>query len=171
MSRHFGPLLQNGFAVRDWRAAAEHWVEVMGVGPFFLMDHIEFDWCEFRGEPVELDLSVAIAYTGGQQIELVQQHNDAPSIYTEFLADNEPGLQHMGVFVDDLRATLDGRGLREAVVQQGRTAAGVNFAYVDTVFHNGTMLELIEAGEKVREAFEFMRRASVDWDGSEPIRG
>lgn len=171
MSRHFGPILQNGFAVRDWRAAADHWVNVMGVGPFFLMDHIEFEWCEYRGEPVDLDLGVAIAYTGGQQIELVQQYNDAPSIYTEFLAANEPGLQHMGVFVDDLQATLDERDLRGKIVQQGRTAAGIDFAYVDTIFHNGTMLELIEADDKVRGAFEFMRKAAEGWDGEEPVRG
>ena len=68
MSIHFGPLFQNGFAVHDWRAAAEHWVEVMGVGPFFPLEHIEFEWCEFRGEPVELDLSVALAFSGNQQI-------------------------------------------------------------------------------------------------------
>lgn len=171
MSRRYGPILQNGFAVRDWRAAAEHWVTVLGVGPFFAMRHIEFDWCEYRGEPVDIDMSVALAYTGEQQIELVQQHNDAPSIYTDFLARNEPGLQHMGVLVDDLQATLDDNGLRRRIVQQGRTAAGIDFAYVDTVLHNGTMLELIEAGEGVRRAFDHMRRAAQGWDGSEPIRG
>lgn len=171
MSRHFGPILQNGFAVHDWRAAAGHWIDVMGVGPFFLMQHIEFEWCEYRGEPVELDLCVAIAYTGGQQIELVQQLNDAPSIYTDFLASNEPGLQHMGVLVDDLQLSLDAHGLRDKIVQQGRTAAGIDFAYVDTVFHNGTMLELIEAGDAVRQFFETMRQAAADWDGSDPIRG
>ncbi len=171
MSRHFGPILQNGFAVRDWRSAAQHWIDVMGVGPFFLMEHIEFEWCEFRGEPADIDMSVAIAYTGGQQIELVQQHNDAPSIYTEFLAANEPGLQHMGVFVDDLQRTLDRHDLRAKIVQQGRTAAGVNFAYVDTIFHNGTMLELIEVDDGIRGAFGYMQQASEGWDGSDPIRG
>ena len=40
MSRYFGPIMQNGFAVHDWRAAAEHWITTMGVGPFFLMQHI-----------------------------------------------------------------------------------------------------------------------------------
>ena len=171
MSRHFGPIMQNGFAVHDWQQAADHWVNVMGVGPFFVMRHIEFDWCEFRGEPVDLDLVVAIAYTGHQQIELVQQLNDAPSIYTEFLQDNEPGLQHMGVFVDDLQATLTARDLHQHIVQQGRTSAGVSFAYVDTVLHNGTMLELIEADTAVRGAFAGMHQASVDWDGDRPIRG
>jgi hypothetical protein len=163
-------MFQNGYAVHDWRAAAEHWIGVLGVGPFFLLDHIEFDWCEYRGQPVELDLSVALAFSGEQQIELVQQHNDAPSIYTEFLAGNEPGLQHMGVLVDNLQVTLDERDLRGKIVQQGRTAGGINFAYVDTIFHNGTMLELIEADEDVRAAFREMRDAAAGWDGADPIR-
>ncbi|MEM1412567.1 MAG: VOC family protein [Pseudomonadota bacterium] len=170
MSLRFGPILQNGFAVYDWRAAAHHWLDVMGVGPFFVMEHIEFEWCEFRGEPADIDMSVAIAYTGGQQIELVEQHNDAPSIYTEFLSANEPGLQHMGVFVDDLQATLDAYELRSKIVQQGRTTAGVNFAYVDTIFHNGTMLELIEVDEKIRGAFDYMRGAAESWDGDKRLR-
>lgn len=171
MSRYFGPILQNGFAVRDWRSAADHWIEVMGVGPFYLMQHIEFDWCEYRGQVVELDLTVAIAYTGGQQIELVQQLNDAPSIYTEFLAHNEPGLQHMGVLVDDLQASLDERRLREKIIQQGRTSAGIDFAYVETGGHNGTLLELIQAGPAVRQFFNSMRQAAETWDGTHPIRG
>lgn len=171
MSRLFGPIMQNGFAVHDWRAAADHWIEVMGVGPFFLMQHIEFDWCEYRGKAVELDLSVAIAYTGGQQIELVQQLNDAPSIYTDFLARNEPGLQHMGVLVDNLQDSLDTHKLHERIVQQGRTSAGINFAYVDTGGHNGTLLELIEANESVLGFFDYMRQCSENWDGSKPLRG
>ncbi len=171
MSRTYGPIFQNGFAVHDWREAAEHWVNVMGVGPFFVLRNIEFDWCEYRGEPVDLDLSVALAFSGGQQIELVQQHNDTPSIYTDFLAHNAPGLQHMGVLIDDLQATLDTQGLRDKIVQQGRTASGINFAYVDTILHNGTMLELIEADEAVRGAFDGMRDAAANWDGADPIRG
>ena len=120
---------------------------------------------------MELDLCVAIAYTGGQQIELVQQLNDAPSIYTEFLAHNAPGLQHMGVLVDDLQTSLDQYELHAKVVQQGRTAAGINFAYVDTGGHNGTLLELIEADTRVRGFFDHMRRCAENWDGSEPLRG
>ncbi len=171
MSRFFGPILQNGYAVHDWRAAADHWINVMGVGPFFLMDHIEFEWCEFRGEPVDIDMGVVIAYTGNQQIELVQQYNDAPSIYTEFLARNEPGLQHMGVLIDDLQATLDQHDLRKKIVQQGRTSNGINFAYVDTIFHNGTMLELIEVDASARSAFDYMKSKADNWDGTDPVRG
>ena len=171
MSRFFGRIMQNGYAVPDWQAAASHWSGVLGVGPFFAMRHIEFDWCEYRGEAVELDLSVAIAYSGEYQVELVQQHNDAPSIYTDFLHNNPPGLQHVGALVENLDNALDDHGLRAKVVQQGMTRAGARFAYLDTVLHNGTMLELIETSETALKAFEHMRRAAQEWDGTKPIRG
>ncbi len=171
MMSAIGPIVQNGFVVRDWREAANHWATQLGVGPFFVLEHVEFDVCRYKGEVVNPDISVAIAYTGGYQIELVQQHDATASIYTEFLAHNEPGLQHVGTLVDDLDAALDDNDLRGRIVQDGRTTAGQRFAYVDTVLHNGTMVELIEADDAMRKAFAYMQRAAQTWDGSEPIRG
>ena len=167
----FGRIMQNGYVVRDWREAAMHWAEKLGVGPFFVLEHVEFAECRFMGKPVEIDMSVAIAYSGDYQIELVQQHNDSPSIYTEFLKHNEPGLQHVGTLVDDLDVALDDNGLRERIVQDGVTAAGQRFAYVDTVLHNGTMLELIEADDAMRSTFAYMQKTASEWDGTKPIRG
>ena len=170
MSRRVGPILQNGYVVRDWRAAAEHWARELGVGPFFVMEHIAFRECRYRGAPAQIDMSVAIAYTGEQQIELVQQHNDAPSIYRDFLERSGEGLQHVGALVTDLDAALDANGWRTRIVQDGTTAIGQRFAYVDTVRHHGTMLELIETTPKILAAFEHMKRAAREWDGTDPIR-
>ena len=167
---NLGLIMQNGFVVPDWRAAAEHWATTLGVGPFFVVEHVEFAECRYKGEPTDIDMSVAIAYSGDYQVELVQQHNDAPSIYTEFLASNAPGLQHVGTLVDDLDEALDANELRGRIVQDGITAAGQRFAYVDTVMHNGTMLELIETDEAMLNAFAYMRKAAAEWDGSKPIR-
>ncbi len=166
----FGRIMQNGFVVHDWREAAMHWVDQLGVGPFFVMEHIQFDVCRFRGEPIEIDMSVAIAYTGDYQIELVQQHNDAPSIYREFLSTYAPGLQHVGTLVEDLGQALEANQLCDRVIQDGQTATGQRFAYVDTEHHNGTMLELIETNAAMHKAFAHMRRAAADWDGDRPIR-
>ena len=168
---NLGLIMQNGFVVPDWRAAAEHWAAILGVGPFFVVEHVEFAECRYKGEPTDIDMSVAIAYSGEYQVELVQQHNDAPSIYTEFLASNAPGLQHVGTLVHDLDEALDTNDLRDRIVQDGITAAGQRFAYVDTVMHNGTMLELIETDEAMLNAFAYMRKAAAEWDGSKPIRG
>lgn len=170
MSRKFGPLMQNGFVVRDWRAAAQHWADVLGVGPFFVMEHLSFESCSYRGQPSQIDMSVAIAYTGEQQIELVQQHNDAPSIYRDFLQASGEGLQHVGVLTHNLAESLQQGGYTEHVVQAGVTRLGQRFAYVDTVLHNGTMLEFIETNPQMLSAFEYMKNAARTWQGDRPIR-
>jgi hypothetical protein len=163
--------MQNGFVVRNWREAALHWAENLGVGPFFVVEHVAFAECRYHGEPTDIDMSVAIAYAGGFQVELVEQHNDAPSIYRDFLVANAPGLQHVGALTRDLDAALDQNDLRNRVVQDGITASGQRFAYVDTVLHNGTMLEIIETDAAMRRGFDYMEKAAADWDGSKPIRG
>jgi len=38
MSRYFGEIRLNGYVVRDIAAAMKHWVEVLGVGPFFYLE-------------------------------------------------------------------------------------------------------------------------------------
>jgi len=166
-----GPIMQNGFVVADWREAAEHWAETLGTGPFFVVEHIEFAECRYRGERTAIDMSVAIAYAGDLQIELVQQHNDAPSIYRDFLRDNAPGLQHVGALTDNLDRALDENRLRERIVQDGITASGQRFAYVDTVLHNGSMLEIIETDAAMLKSFDYMQNAARNWDGTNAIRG
>ena len=166
-----GPIMQNGFVVPDWRAAALHWAETLGVGPFFVVEHVAFAELRYRGEPTSIDMSVAIAYAGELQIELVQQHDDAPSIYTDFLRRNEPGLQHVGALTADLDRALDDNALRSKIVQDGVTTAGQRFAYVDTVLHNGSMLEIVETDAGMLKAFDYMKDAARNWDGKDPIRG
>ena len=166
-----GPIMQNGFVVPDWREAALHWAETLGVGPFFVVEHVAFAELRYRGEPTSIDMSVAIAYAGELQIELVQQHDDTPSIYTDFLRDHAPGLQHVGALTDDLDRALDDNALRSKIVQDGVTTAGQRFAYVDTVLHNGSMLEIVETDAGMLKAFDYMKDAARNWDGENPVRG
>jgi hypothetical protein len=170
MSRLYGPTIQNGYVVRDWRRAAEHWSTVMGVGPFFVMEHIEFAECTYRGVASPIDMSVAIAYSGDLQIELVQQHNDCPSIYRDHLERYGEGLQHVGALVDDVEAVLEANDWRARVIQGGSTTVGQRFAYVDVGAHPGAMLELIETTPAARSAFEYMKNAAREWTGDRPIR-
>ena len=57
MSRHFGAIMQNGYVVRDWRRAAEWWSDVMGVGPFFVMELVKgvpiTEYCDRNELPAE----------------------------------------------------------------------------------------------------------------------
>jgi glyoxalase/bleomycin resistance protein/dioxygenase superfamily protein len=171
MRRILGPVMQNAFVVPDLERAIEHWTQVMGVGPFFLFEHIVFSEYVFRGRPVKpMDLTIAIAYWQDLQIELVRQLDDSPSIYTEFEAAHDSGLHHMGVMslaLDADLAELARRGVRP--VQQG-SLPGMRFAYIATDHHPGGMIELIEATRGARALFERMRDAARSWDGRDPVR-
>lgn len=171
MSRAFGPIMQNGYVVRDIPEAINHWTRVLGVGPFFVLDPVEFGESYYRGEPLDLDLTVAIAYSGEHQIELVHQNNDARSIYTDFLEVSPPGLHHVCVCVDDVDAAIEAHGLTEKIVQHGWTATGTRFAYVDTILHGGTMLEVIARDKAMMDAFAHMKAAARDWDGERQMIG
>jgi len=163
--------MQNAFVVPDLERAIGHWTQVMGVGPFFLFERIAFAEYLFRGRAVQpMDLTIAIAYWGDLQIELIRQLDDSPSVYTEFQAAHGSGLHHMGVMsqaLDAELAELARRGVRP--VQQG-SLPGMRFAYIATDHHPGGMIELIEASRGAQALFERMREAARSWDGRDPVR-
>lgn len=175
MSRPFlEPVSQLGFVVPDLDAAVAHWAS-LGVGPFFLLEHITFERCQFRGKPVTLDMSVAVGQWGEVQVELVRQHCQTPSIYTTFDGSKRGGLQHMGVMTDSVVesvAQLTARGVTP--IQEGETANGIRFAYVDTDerpgAHPGGMIELIERGPAIDSFFSLVRKTAINWDGRNPLR-
>ena len=173
MSRVLGPIVQFSYVVDDLDAAITHWAEVLQVGPFFVLEHVPYRICRFRGEATPLDMSVALAYSHDVQIELVIQHNDAPSIFKEFRDARGAGLQHVGVVTDDLERDLRhfaARGVRP--LQDGEADNGTRFAYLDTALVPGTMLELFQLPAPISSAFESMRRAAQSWvPGRDPPRG
>ncbi len=95
MSRLFGEIRQNGYVVRDIDSALKHWIEVLGVGPFFYLERAPIENFRYYGERSEMVASIALANSGPLQIELIQQRNDAPSMYRDFLAGGHEGLQHV----------------------------------------------------------------------------
>jgi hypothetical protein len=172
VERIFGPVMQNGFVVPDLEAALEHWTRVLRVGPFFVFEHVDFAQIWHRGRPVtDIDLTVAIAYWGDMQIELIRQRNDVPSIYTEFAARQSGGLQHMGVITESVERDLARLAVQQIEpIRYGSTRAGMRFAYVATDQHPGGMLELIESNPGLLRFFDKMRQAAQQWDGKEPVR-
>lgn len=163
--------MQNGFVVGDLEAAVHHWATKLGVGPFFVLEHIPFATSYFRGRPISFDMSVAVAQWGEMQVELIVQHDETPTIYSEFRTRHGTGLQHVGVMTPNLEqdlARLRLRGIEP--VQWGSTSTGIRFAYLDTDEHAGGMLELIERGLAIEAFFGMVRQAAVDWDGAKPLR-
>lgn len=172
MSRIFGAVRQNGYVVRDIGAALRHWTGVLGVGPFFYIESIKCDWFHYHGAPSPIEMSLALANSGDLQIELIQQHNDAPSMYHDFLQAGREGLHHVAYWTKNYRADYErALSLGYKVGHEGQ-ASGPNtgFVYFDTETHPGTVVELSDVSGPKGVAFEQIRQASIGWDGENPVR-
>lgn len=172
MSRFFGKVCQNGYVVRDIEAALKHWTDVLGVGPFFYIDRVKCDWFTYRGKPSPVEMSIALANTGDLQIELIQQRNDAPSMYLDFLNAGREGLQHMSYWTVNYQADYD-RALAAGykVGHEGQIGGEQGrFVYFDTETHPGTVIEMSDISGAKGKFFAHIRRAAESWDGTDPIR-
>lgn len=172
MSRIFGKVCQNGYVVRDIEAAMKHWTEVLGVGPFYYIERVHMDWFRYRGVRSEAEVSIALANTGELQIELIQQRNDAPSLYRDFLQNGREGLQHMSYWTRDYQADYDRYlALGFKVGHEGQIGGPQGrFVYFDTETHPGTVIEVSDISGTKGAFFERIRDAAATWDGSRPIR-
>lgn len=143
MSRYFGNVAQNGYVVRDIEAAMRHWSGVLGVGPWFYAERAPIENFQFRGAPSDCVISIALANAGTLQIELIQQRNDAPSMYRNFLDAGHEGLQHIAYWTDRFDAALDvAKTLGWTLGQSGHVGEPGRFAYFETEAHPGTVVEL-----------------------------
>ena len=172
MSRIFGEIRQNGYVVHDIVAAMKHWTEVLGVGPFFYLEKPPIEEFRYRGEPSDLDVSIALSNSGPLQIELIQQRNDAPSMYRDFLSAGREGLQHVAYWTDDFDADFERvRKLGYEVGQSGQVAGPRGrFVYFATEAHPGTVIELSEVSGPKGKVFKMIAETARTWDGSDPVR-
>ena len=172
MSRVFGEIRQNGYVVRDLEAALRHWTEQLGVGPFYCFERVALDWFHYRGEPSPIEVSIALANSGPLQIELIQQRNDAPSMYRDFLEAGHEGLQHVAYWTEHSDAEL--KRLEEAGYRVGQAGQiggpDGRFVYFDTEAHPGTVIELSDISGSKGQFFARLAEMVRDWDGSDPIR-
>lgn len=167
----FGQIMQLAYVPADFDATLKFWIETMGAGPFFALDHVQLEAVKYKGKPADIDFSMMLGYWGDLQIEIIRQHNDAPSIYSTWRKEGREGLHHVCILADDMaavRAANTAQGT--AIVQEGKVPGGGEFIYVDTGGGPGTMLEVLKPGPGSRELFAMMRDAARGWDGSNPIR-
>jgi methylmalonyl-CoA/ethylmalonyl-CoA epimerase len=163
-----GPVMQIAFVPQDFDAAVAYWTQVMGVGPFFMVENIQLPDSLYMGAPNECIFSIAIAYWGDIQVELIRQENDAPSIYR---GAEGTGLHHTCVLTDDIakaRAIAEAAGAK--VLVEGRVDPDGAVLYVDTGGGPGSIVEILQPATGTNEVFAMLKAASVGWDGSDPLR-
>lgn len=161
---------QTAWVVVDLDAAIAAWAETALVGPFFVQRDVQVDGLLYRGRPAEMRFSTALAQTGAQQVELIEQHDDAPSAYRDSVPAGTSGMHHVCAFTEDLAADFAGFAAKGIAVAQEGSAGGMRFAYFDTREQIGCMTELFERETGRVERFERIAAAGRDWDGRNPIR-
>lgn len=170
MSRLFGPVSQSGYVVPDLDAAIEAWASA-GIGPWIVHRHVELEWFRHRGDDSEPDISIALSNSGSLQIELIAQHNDAPTLYREFLdAHPQGGQQHLGFWLDDFEPARQ-RALDEGweVGHEGRMW-GIDFAYFESPdAHPGLIVELAHLDETQRVAAAKLAGVCAAWGGGDAV--
>lgn len=172
MSIYFGGIRQLGMVVRDAEAAMKAWGR-MGVGPFMTMNFTVDDFV-YRGNAAPgPNLTLCFAYSGSLQIELIQQHDEVPSAYTEFLASGREGAQHVCAWYSDhqsydaKRRSLLDRGFC-LVHEGGSRAFDTRFAYFEPQVPSGLMFEISEASMPVLVPhWHALERAAEQWDGKQ----
>jgi catechol 2,3-dioxygenase-like lactoylglutathione lyase family enzyme len=140
---------QIGFVVKDLDKAMEAYWRNFGIGPWRIYTYGPplVKQTTYRGRAENFHMRIALADVGGLMIELIQ-HLDGDTVYKEFVEKAGEGVQHLGIFVENLdRAIEEAQQAGFKVIQSGR-AYGVHgdggFAYLDTAEELGTIYELIE---------------------------
>ena len=170
MSQPLYTVRQLAYVVRDLDAALEYWTKELKVGPFFLFEHCPLENQIYRGAPGAADVTLALGNSGALQIELIYQHNDAPSVYKEFLDAGGQGVHHFGMMPSDYSATCQHyKDLGHESVFEC-TVGGAPLSYFDTVDTLGHYIELWDNNDVYKDLFTLVEDAAKCWDGSDPVR-
>src|SRR5262249_43686416 len=125
----------------------------------------------YRGAPSRSAITLAMAFSGHMQIELIQPLDDEPSVYKELIDARGYGFHHFGKVVTDLAretARLRARGFEEAFRMPVPTGGDV--VYFDCKGELPGFLEVFEGTPGMEETFTRFHQAAVGWNGSEPVR-
>ena len=184
LSKLFGEIRQIAFVVRDIDRAIDYWAKTLGVGPFFIKRQIQFTDYIYKNQSCQSPtVSIALSNSGYIQIELIQQHDDLPSIYKEFLDSRREGLQHVSAWLtragfEDKKKELTSHGIN--IAQECTIpSSGVRLAYFETEnfetdgfakdnFPGGIIFEisdLMEPGQY--ERIQNIANTAANWDGKQ----
>lgn len=169
--QRIGEIIQMAYVVEDLQRSIAWWVRDARVGPWFVLDSFMGPDHIYRGQPSIADVSIAMAFAGHMQIELIQPKDANPSVYRETIETRGYGFHHIGIAVTDVDAGIadyEARGYTLAFKAGVPTGGAV--AYLDGGPGHPGFVELIPATPGMDAGFTAFWRASLDWDGQDPVR-
>lgn len=160
-------VIQAGHVVEDIDQAMASFTATLRVGPWYRFRVSQpRPGSLYRGREVHHDLSIALAFHGTMMLELIQQHDEQPSVFHDGVLRRGYGLHHWGIgtrrFDERLAAEL---AQGKEVLYTARTGRGARIAYFEGPTPLHAMTELIEVTETSERFYAGIAGASRDWDG------
>ena len=178
-----GQIFQLGYIVPDVDAAMRRYADAMRIGPFTCSRGFKAPDGWYRGNTDMPELTIAHAYSGCLFIELIQQHDDTPSVYKEFIDIYGYGLHHFGIAVaeEEYDSTLEhfySRGFENVFTDQLPGEVRIRYlgpkgeGALDKLRNEAgaCYLECVEAKESQGAFFASMIDAAQNWDGKTLLR-
>ena len=165
------PVLQTAFVVADLDDGLEHWVTVMGAGPFVVMRDFVGTDLTYRGEPSMTAVDYAFGQCGDVQVQLIAQPGAGDSIYRDMYGPGEGGFHHMCALVplDDWDAQVAAFVDAGYVIAASLTTSAPAI-YFDCRDDLGCFVELYGRTERSAGFFAHLRSLHETWDGTDPVR-
>jgi len=140
---------QIGIVVPDIGKAVRFYSKFLNIKPWFRSKTTSNNTA-FKGESFSLELDIALAFSGGVEIELIQMLTGRECIYSNIMKKQGGGLHHIGTMVRRFDKKLDQmKAAGIGVIQSGviKTVGGAitKYAYMDTVSTCGIISEIIES--------------------------
>lgn len=166
-----GGITQAAYIVEDIEAAMRHYVRMLNIGPWFVTGPFVPAAGVYRGQPTQMRLTLAVAYSGHLMLEVIQQHDDLPSVYREKIEKSGYGFHHYAVATRDFDADIARyRSMGCDLAFSDISPRGSRIAYMDSSDSLHGMIELVEMSDRLEAIYTGFHHASVGWDGSDPIR-
>jgi catechol 2,3-dioxygenase-like lactoylglutathione lyase family enzyme len=156
-----------GYVVEDIPRAVAWAVSALGAGPFFVIEHLEFDEVSYNGAPAAYDHSSAFGRWGEIGLELTQVHSAAPAGLAAAVGGPAPRVGHVAWLADDLEA--EGARLGLPLFHTGR-AGPVRAHWFDARATLGHHVEVLQRSPELRGFHARIRAAADGWDGRDPLR-
>lgn len=165
-----GEINQIAFIPEDFDACLKFWTEVMGAGPFFVLEGTLAASATYLGAPTSPVLDIALGHWGEMQIEIIRQTNNDPSPYKAWRDAGGIGVHHTCIAVPDIAAAKQQAADKGMQILLNGAANGAEWIYVDTGGGPGTIVEIIQHSAMSQGLMDMVRAPSRGWDGSDPIR-
>jgi Glyoxalase/Bleomycin resistance protein/Dioxygenase superfamily len=160
---------QLGHVVDDVVVAAAGWARTFGIGPFHVLPVIE-QRADYGGQIRTARIQIAVAQAGPVQIELIQQHCDTPSIFSEWSRGGTSAFHQIATLTIDYDVkTAHFKALGYAIAAES-LSGGFRVAYIDTTAEFGFNTEVVEAPPSFLDHVRRISDTCANWDGSDPVR-